>query len=107
MLSKVELMKKELFIGTVTFVLVFALIYMPTGYAQNLTKNASNAAGNASAGVNQTGSELRKNASEVGKNASELGGQILNKTEDVGKKIASGLGSLLGNASEKLKEGSK
>jgi len=95
MLSKVELMKKELFIGTVTFVL------------QNLTKNASNAAGNASAGVNQTGSELRKNASEVGKNASELGGQILNKTEDVGKKIASGLGSLLGNASEKLKEGSK
>ena len=47
MLSKVELMKKELFIGTVTFVLVFALIYMPTGYAQNLTKNASNAAGNA------------------------------------------------------------
>src|SRR5437867_11620661 len=106
MLSKVELMKKELFIGTVTFVLVFALIYMPTGYAQNLT-NASNAAGNASAGVNQTGSELRKNASEVGKNASELGGQILNKTEDVGKKIASGLGSLLGNASEKLKEGSK
>ena len=100
-------MKKELFIGTVTFVLVFALIHMPAAYAQNLTKNASNAAGNASAGVNQTGSALQKNASEVGKNASEVGGQILNKTEDVGKKIAGGLGSLLGNASEKLKEGSK
>jgi predicted PurR-regulated permease PerM len=101
------MMKKELYIGTVTFVLVIALIYMPTGYAQNLTKNASNAAGNASAGVNQTGSQLQKNASEVGKNASEVGGQIVNKTEDVGKKIAGGLGSLLGNASEKLKEGSK
>jgi predicted PurR-regulated permease PerM len=101
------MMKKELYIGTVTFVLVIALIYMPTGYAQNLTKNASNAAGNASAGVNQTGSQLQKNASELGKNASEVGGQIVNKTEDVGKKIAGGLGSLLGNASEKLKEGSK
>lgn len=100
-------MKKELYIGTVTFVLVIALIYMPTGYAQNLTKNASNAAGNASAGINQTGSALQKNASELGKNASEVGGQIVNKTEDVGKKIAGGLGSLLGNASEKLKEGSK
>lgn len=101
------MMKKELYIGTVTFVLVIALIYMPTGYAQNLTKNASNAAGNASAGINQTGSALQKNASELGKNASEVGGQIVNKTEDVGKKIAGGLGSLLGNASEKLKEGSK
>jgi predicted PurR-regulated permease PerM len=101
------MMKKELYIGTVTFVLVIALIYMPTGYAQNLTKNASNAAGNASAGVNQTGSQLQKNASELGKNASEVGGQIVNKTEDVGKKIAGGLGSLLGNASEKLKQGSK
>jgi hypothetical protein len=101
------MMKKELYIGTVTFVLVIALIYMPTGYAQNLTKNASNAAGNASAGVNQTGSQFQKNASELGKNASEVGGQIVNKTEDVGKKIAGGLGSLLGNASEKLKEGSK
>jgi hypothetical protein len=104
-------MKKELFIGTVTFVLVIALIYMPTGYAQNLTKNASNAAGNASAGVNQTAgnasAKVNQTASELGKNASEVGGQIVNKTEDVGKKIAGGLGSLLGNASEKLKEGSK
>jgi hypothetical protein len=34
-------------------------------------------------------------------------GDILNKTEDLGKKIAGGLGSLLGNASQKLKESSK
>ena len=101
-------MKKELFIGTVTFVLVLAVIYMPTGYAQNLTTNA---AGNASAGVNQTAgnasAKVNQTASELGKNASQVGGQIVNKTEDVGKKIAGGLGSLLGNASEKLKEGSK
>ena len=38
-------MKKELIIGTMTFVLAIALIYMPTGYAQNLTTNASNADG--------------------------------------------------------------
>ena len=80
-------MKKELFIGTVTFVLVFALIYMPTGYAQNLTKNASNLMGNASANANQTG------------------GNIMNKTGEVGQKIAGGAANLLGNASEKLKEG--
>ena len=42
-------MKKELIIGTMTFVLAIALIYMPTGYAQNLTTNASNMMGNASA----------------------------------------------------------
>jgi hypothetical protein len=60
----------------------------------------NHAAGNASAGVNKTGSEL-------GKNISKVGGEVVNKTEDVGKKIAGGLGSLLGNASEKLKQGSK
>jgi hypothetical protein len=43
----------------------------------------------------------------IRKNASKVGGQIMNTTEDVGKKIAGGLGSLLGNASEKLKQGSK
>ncbi len=80
-------MKKELFIGTVTFVLVFALIYMPTGYAQNLTKNASNMMGNASANANQTG------------------GNIMNKTGELGQKIAGGAANLLGNASEKIKEG--
>ena len=51
-------MKKELIIGTMTFVLAIALIYIPTGYAQNLTTNASNAAGNMTASANQTASEL-------------------------------------------------
>jgi hypothetical protein len=61
---------------------------------------ASKAVANATTGVNKTGSELGKNASQAGK-------QILNKTEEIGKKIARGLGSLLGNASEKLKQSSK
>ena len=60
----------------------------------------SKAVANATAGMNKTGSEL-------GKNASQAGEQILNKTEEIGKKIAGGLGSLLGNASEKLKQSSK
>ena len=42
-------MNKELYIGAVTLVLTFALIYVPIGYAQNLTTNASNAAGNMTA----------------------------------------------------------
>jgi predicted 2-oxoglutarate/Fe(II)-dependent dioxygenase YbiX len=104
-------MKKELFIGTVTFVLIFALIYASVANAQNATTKASNAMGNASAKANQTAgnasAKANQTASELGKNASQVGGQILNKTEDVGKKIAGGLGSLLGNASEKLKQGSK
>jgi hypothetical protein len=61
---------------------------------------ASKAVANATTGMNKTGSELGKNASQAGK-------QILNKTEEIGKKIAGGLGSLLGNASEKLKQSSK
>ena len=93
-------MKKQLYIGSLIALFVFALAYSSAASAQNVTTNASNAAGNASAGMNKTGSEL-------GKNASKVGGEIMNKTEDVGKKIAGGLGSLLGNASEKLKEGSK
>ena len=100
MLFTLYLMKKLIYFGTVAVALAFALIYASVANAQNVTTNASNAAGNASAGVNKTGSEL-------GKNASKVGGEIMNKTEDVGKKIAGGLGSLLGNASEKLKEGSK
>ena len=76
-------MKKELYIGTITFVLVIALIYMPTGYAQNLTTNASNAMGNASVNANQTG------------------GNITNKTGEAAQKI----GGVLGNISEKIKEG--
>jgi uncharacterized membrane protein (DUF4010 family) len=84
-------MKKELYIGTVTFVLVIALIYMPTGYAQNLTTNASNAMGNASANASAS--------------ANQTGANIVNKTGEVGQKIAGGAANLLGNASEKLKEG--
>ena len=48
---------------------------------------------------------LNQSASESSKNNTAT--NILNKTEDIGKKIAGGLGSLLGNASQKLKEGSK
>jgi hypothetical protein len=94
------LMNKSIYFGAVGVTLALALFYASVANAQNVTTNASNAAGNASAGANKTGSE-------VGKNASKVGGQIMNKTEDVGKKIAGGLGSLLGNASEKLKQGSK
>jgi len=93
-------MNKSIYFGTVAVVLAFALIYVSVANAQNVTTNASNAAGNASAGLNKTGSEL-------GKNISKVGGEVVNKTEDVGKKIAGGLGSLLGNASEKLKQSSK
>jgi len=93
-------MNKSIYFASVTLVLAFALIYVSVANAQNATTNASNAMGNASAKANQT-------ASELGKNASKVGGQIMNTTEDVGKKIAGGLGSLLGNASEKLKQGSK
>jgi hypothetical protein len=129
-------MKEILYKASVVSILAVALIYVTAANAQNQSNvtakvnmtaskgmaNAtakvnmtSKAAGNASAGMNKTGSELGKNASagmnktgsELGKNASQAGGQILNKTEDIGKKIAGGLGSLLGNASEKLKQGSK
>jgi hypothetical protein len=129
-------MKEILYKASVVSILAVALIYVTAANAQNQSNvtakvnmtaskgmaNAtakvnmtSKAAGNASAGMNKTASEVGKNASagmnktasEVGKNASQAGGQILNKTEDIGKKIAGGLGSLLGNASEKLKQGSK
>jgi hypothetical protein len=90
-------MNKSIYFGAVAVTLAFALIYVSVAHAQNVTTNAS---GNASAGVNKTGSELAKNASKVG-------GEVVNKTEEVGKKIAGGLGSLLGNASEKLKQSSK
>jgi hypothetical protein len=94
------MMKKTIYFGSVALMLAFALIYVSVANAQNVTTNASNAAGNASAGLNKTGSDL-------GKNISKAGGEVVNKTEDVGKKIAGGLGSLLGNASEKLKQSSK
>src|SRR4030095_1222884 len=129
-------MKEILYKASVVSILAVALIYVSAANAQNQSNvtgklnmtaskgmaNAtakvnmtSKAAGNATAGMNKTGSELAKNAtagmnktgSELAKNASQAGGQILNKTEDIGKKIAGGLGSLLGNASEKLKQGAK
>ena len=58
-------MNKELYIGTITLVFAFALIYVPIGYAQNLRTNASNAAGNMTASANQTVSELGQNASSA------------------------------------------
>jgi hypothetical protein len=82
-------MNKPIYFGVVAVILAFTLIYASVANAQNVTTNASNAMGNASAKANNTGAS------------------IMNKTEDLGKKIAGGLGSLLGNASQKLKEGSK
>ena len=109
-------MKKELIIGTMTFVLAIALIYMPTGYAQNLTTNASNAGGNMTASANQTASELGQNASsainktgeslgKIGKNATEIGGNILNKTGEAVKGFLGGAADVVSNASEEVKEG--
>ncbi|HEX5921871.1 MAG TPA: hypothetical protein VFY55_08865 [Nitrososphaeraceae archaeon] len=109
-------MNKELYIGTVTLVLTFALIYVPIGYAQNLTTNASNAAGNMTASANQTASELGQNASlainrtgeslgEVGKNATEIGGDILNKTGEGVKGFLGGAADVVSNISEEVKEG--
>ena len=109
-------MNKELYIGAVTVVWTFALIYVPIGYAQNLTTNASNAAGNMTASANQTASELGQNASlainrtgeslgEVGKNATEIGGDILNKTGEGVKGFLGGAADVVSNISEEVKEG--
>ena len=77
------MMKKTIYFGTVTLILAFALIYVSVANAQNVTTNASNAMGNASANTNQTA------------------GNIINKTGKAGQ----GIGALLGNLSEKIKEG--
>jgi hypothetical protein len=77
------MMKKTIYLGSVTLVLAFALIYVSVANAQNVTTNASNAMGNASA------------------NASQTAGNITNKTGEAGQKV----GGLLGNLSEKIKEG--
>ncbi|MFN2434195.1 MAG: hypothetical protein ABR515_02350 [Nitrososphaeraceae archaeon] len=109
-------MNKELYIGTVTLVLAFALIYVPIGYAQNLTTNASNAAGNMTTSANQTASELGQNAStavnrtgeslgEIGKNGTEIGGDILNKTGEGVKGFLGGAADVVSNISEEVKEG--
>lgn len=84
-------MKKELYIGAVTFMLMFALVYVPAVYAQNLTTNASNAMGNASANVNQTANTTLSN--------------IMNKTGELGKKIVGGAADIVSNISEEVKQG--
>jgi hypothetical protein len=89
-------MNKELYIGTVTLVITFALIYVPIGHAQNLTTNASNMMGNASANINQTASELGKN---------DTLSNVLNKTGEVGKTIIGGAADVVNNISEEVKEG--
>jgi hypothetical protein len=101
------MMIRQLYIASALSLFVLALTFGYTASAQNVTTNASNATGNASAATGNASAGLNQTASEIGKNASEVGGQILNKTEEVGKGLAGGLGSLLGNASEKLKESSK
>ena len=77
------MMKKTIYFGSVTLVLAFALIYVSAANAQNVTTNASNAVGNASA------------------NANETAGNITNMTGEAGQ----GIGGVLGNISEKIKEG--
>ena len=93
-------MNKSTYVGAVVLTLAFTLIYASVANAQNVTTNASNAMGNASAKANNTLGNASANANNTAAN-------LMNKTEDLGKKIAGGLGSLLGNASQKLKEGSK
>ncbi|MFZ0627935.1 MAG: hypothetical protein WAM16_01385, partial [Nitrososphaeraceae archaeon] len=64
-----------------TLVLAFALIYVSVANAQNVTTNASNAMGNASANAtNQTAGNITNQSGEEG------------------------LGGILGNISEKIKE---
>ena len=74
------MMKKILCFGSVTLVLAFALIYVSVANAQNVTTNASNAIGNASANANQTAGNITNQSGEEG------------------------LGGILGNISEKIKE---
>jgi predicted 2-oxoglutarate/Fe(II)-dependent dioxygenase YbiX len=104
-------MNKSTYVGAVVLTLAFTLIYASVANAQNATTNASNAMGNASAKANNTMANASAKANNTMGNASAKAGEaaanIANKTEDLGKKIAGGLGSLLGNASQKLKEGSK
>jgi hypothetical protein len=121
--------------GTTAALLAIALLYVATASAQvqnnttaKLNMTASQVPGNTTAKVNMTILKILSNTTaKLNTNASNIPGNtttdanhsvsetsknntaanILNKTEDLGKKIAGGLGSLLGNASQKLKEGSK
>ena len=128
-------MKHILVKGTITAMLTIALVYFTTANAQvqtnttaKLNITSSKTPGNTTAKLNttvlsilgSTTAKLNMSASKVPSNANakenrtgsessknNTAANILNKTEDLGKKIAGGLGSLLGNASQKLKEGSK
>ncbi|HKX20777.1 MAG TPA: hypothetical protein VJM74_03800 [Nitrososphaeraceae archaeon] len=121
--------------GTVAAIITIALLYVTTANAQiqtnttaKLNMTTSKIPANATAKVNATvlkvlsnttaqlnmttsktpgnaTAKLNQSASEPTSNNTAT--NILNKTEDFGKKIVGGLGSLLGNASQKLKEGSK
>lgn len=127
-------MKHILIKVTIAAILTIALLYVPTANAQSQTNTtakvnmtASKTPGNTTAKVNttilkvlsnttaqlnmttktpgNTTAKLNQSASESANNNTAT--NILNKTEGLGKTIAGGLGSLLGNASQKLKEGSK
>lgn len=98
-------MNKELYIGTVTLVLAFALIYVPIGYAQNLTTNASNAASNMTASANQTASELGQNASTALNKTGEALGELGNKTGEAAQKIGAGAAGVFSNLTGEIKEG--
>ena len=93
-------MNKSTYVGAVVLTLAFTLIYASVANAQNVTTNASNAMGNASAKANNTIGNASAKANNTGEN-------LMNKTEALGKKVAGGLGNVLGNASQKLKESSK
>jgi hypothetical protein len=104
-------MNKSTYVGAVVLTLALTLIYASVANAQNVTTNASKAMVNASAKANNTMGNASAKANNTMGNASaqanKTAANLMNKTEDLGKKIAGGLGSLLGNASQKLKESSK
>lgn len=115
--------------------MTIALLYVPTANAQfqtnptaKLNMTASKIPGNNTAKLNTTilkvlsnttaqlnmttsktpgNTTAKLNQSALESTYNNTATNILNKTKDFGKKIAGGLGSLLGNASQELKEGSK
>jgi hypothetical protein len=89
-------MKKELYMGTIAFMLTFVLTYASVGHAQNMTSGGMNMMGNATASMDQTASELGKN---------DTLGNVLNTTGEVGKKILGGAADVVSNISEEVKEG--
>ena len=127
-------MKYILIKVTISTILTIALLYVPTANAQFQTNATAKlnmttkTPGNTTAKVNTTILKLLSNTTaqlnmtasktpgnttaQLNQSASESANNntatnILNKTEGLGKTIVGGLGSLLGNASQKLKEDSK